>query len=45
VALAFRWDGRRSGLIFQTRPGSYNDVALIGFLNELRRHFRRQRLR
>ncbi|MGH2607499.1 MAG: IS630 family transposase [Tepidiformaceae bacterium] len=44
VALAFRWDGRRSGLIFQTRPGSYNDGALIGFLNELKRHFRRRRL-
>jgi hypothetical protein len=28
----------------QTRPGSYNDVALMGFLTELRRHFRRQRL-
>ena len=44
MALAFRWDGRRSGLIFQTRPGSYNDGALIGFLNELKRHFRRRRL-
>lgn len=44
VALAFRWDGRRSDLMFQTRPGSYNDVALIGFLNELKRHFRRRRL-
>jgi len=44
VALAFRWDGRRSGLFFQTRPGSYNDVALIGFLNALQRHFRGRRL-
>jgi putative transposase len=44
VALAFRWDGRRCGLFFQTRPGSYNDVALIDFLNDLRRHFRDQRL-
>jgi putative transposase len=44
VALAFRWDGRRSDLIFQTRPGSYNDIALIDFLNELKRHFRRRRL-
>src|SRR5438132_799222 len=38
IAVAFRWDRRRSGLIFQTQPGSYNDVALIGFFNELRRH-------
>ena len=44
VVLAFRWDGRRSGLFFQTRPGSYNDVALIGFLNALQRHFRGRRL-
>src|SRR5439155_814996 len=27
VGLAFRWDFRRSGLFFQTRPGSYNDVS------------------
>ena len=44
MALAFRWDFRRSGLLFQTRPGSYNDVTLIGFLNELKRHFRGRRL-
>jgi DDE superfamily endonuclease len=42
--LAFRWDFRRSGLFFQTRPGSYNDVSLIGFLNELKRHFGGRRL-
>jgi len=42
--LAFRWDFRRSGLFFQTRPGSYNDVTLIGFLNELKYHFRGRRL-
>jgi len=44
VGLAFRWDFRRSGLFFQTRPGSYNDVSLIGFLDELKRHFCRRRL-
>src|SRR5947207_1300832 len=44
VGLAFRWDFRRSGLFFQTRPGSYNDVSLIGFLNELKRHFGGRRL-
>ena len=44
MGLAFRWDFRRSGLFFQTRPGSYNDVTLIGFLNELQDHFRGRRL-
>jgi transposase len=44
VGLAFRWDFRRSGLFFQTRPGSYNDVSLIGFLDELKRHFCGRRL-
>ena len=44
VGLAFRWDFRRSGLFFQTRPGSYNDVSLIGFLDELKRHFGGRRL-
>ena len=40
AALAFRWDGRRSRFYFQTRPGTYTDVALIGFLRTLKRHFR-----
>jgi len=39
AALAFRWDGRRRRCYFQTRPGSYNDLALIGFLRALKRHF------
>jgi transposase len=39
AALAFRWDGRRRRCYFQTRPGSYNDLALVGFLRALRRHF------
>ena len=42
--MAFRWDFRRSGLFFQTRPGSYNDVTLIEFLTDLKREFRGQRL-
>ncbi len=40
AALAFRWDGRRPRCYFQTRPGSYNDLSLIGFLRALKRHFR-----
>src|SRR5206468_11331493 len=39
AALAFRWDGRRRRCYFQTRPGRYNDLALIGFLRALKRHF------
>ncbi len=41
TALAFRWDGRRSRLAFQTQPGSYNGARLIAFLQALKRHFRR----
>ncbi len=40
VALAYRWDGRRSRLYFQTQEGNYNDATLIEFVRELRRHFR-----
>lgn len=39
AALAYRWDGRRSRLYFQTRPGSYNGESLVAFLKDLRRHF------
>ncbi len=44
IAVAFRWDFQRSGLCFQTRPGSYNDVTLIEFLNNLKREFRHRRV-
>ena len=44
VALAFRWDGRRPRLFFQTRVGTYRTDSLIDFLRHLRRHFRRQRV-
>jgi transposase len=44
MALAFRWDGRRSQLFFQTRPGSYNGPALISFLEDLKHHVRRRRI-
>jgi len=44
AALAFRWDGRRTRLDFQTRPGSYTDVALIAFLRALKRHVRGQQV-
>ncbi len=44
AALAFRWDGRRARLFFQTRPGTYTTKALLPFLRALKRHFRRQRV-
>jgi transposase len=44
IAVAFRWDFRRCGLCFQTRPGSYNDVTLIQFLTALKREFRHRRV-
>jgi transposase len=40
AALGYRWDGRRSCLFFQTRPGSYNSERLIAFLEGLRRERR-----
>lgn len=43
ATLAYRWDGKRSRLYFQTRPGSYHPDSLIAFLRQLRRHFRGQR--
>lgn len=39
-ALAYRWDGRRCRLLFQTKPDNYNTAALIRFLRILRRSFR-----
>jgi transposase len=44
LAVGFRWDFRRSGLFFETRPGSYNDRTLIEFLNDLKREFRGRRV-
>lgn len=43
-ALAYRWDGRRARLYFQTCPGAYNDERLIEFLRHLRRHFQGERV-
>jgi len=39
-ALAYRWDGRRCRLLFQTKPDNYNTEALIRFLRLLRSCFR-----
>jgi len=40
AALAYRWDGTRSRLFFQTKPDSYNTESLIAFLKDLKREFR-----
>jgi transposase len=44
AALAFRWDGRRTRLYFQTRPATYTDTALISFVRHVTRHFRGRRV-
>lgn len=43
AALAYRWDGKRSRLYFQTRPGS-SGKSQIAFLEQLRRHSRGQQM-
>jgi transposase len=40
AALAYRYDGATSRLVFATRAGAYNDASLIEFLIQLRRHLR-----
>ncbi len=40
AALAYRWDGAKTRLYFQTQDGNYNEESLIEFIRDLRRHFR-----
>ena len=42
AALAYRFDGRRCRLFFQTTPNSYNTEKLISFLKHLKRTLRGQ---
>jgi putative transposase len=42
--LAYRWDGRRSEVVFQTTAGSYNDRKVERFLRNLRCAFPRRRV-
>jgi transposase len=37
-ALCYRFDASEAAVVFQLRPGSYNDEALIEFLSDLHRH-------
>lgn len=39
AALAYRFDGRKSRLVFQAKAGSYETTSLILFLKDLKRHF------
>jgi len=44
AVLAYRFDGKRSRLLFPGQADSYNTQSLIAFLDELRRHFRGRRV-
>ena len=44
AAIGYRWDGRRSRVYFQTRPGSYDSDSLVAFLKELRRELRSHKI-
>ena len=44
AALAYRWDGKRCGLRFQLRAGSYDIESLIGFREQLKRHLRGKKI-
>src|SRR5712692_4605644 len=44
AAIGYRWDGRRSRVFFQTRPGSYDTDSLVTFLKDLRREIRGQKV-
>jgi transposase len=35
--VGYRWDGKRSRMLFQTCPDSYNTERLMGFLEDLRK--------
>jgi len=39
AVLAYRPDGSRSRVLFQTRAGAYETQSLIAFVRQLRRHF------
>jgi hypothetical protein len=43
AAMGYRWDGKRTKLLFQTRDGNYNAPSLIEFLEDLRRELRGQK--
>lgn len=42
--LAYRPDGSRARTLLGTQPGAWDTLTLIGFLRQLRRHFRGQQV-
>jgi hypothetical protein len=44
AVVGYRWDGQHSQLFFQVKPDSYNTDSLIGFIEDLRRHFRSRKV-
>lgn len=44
AALGFRWDGAQTRLLARSKPDSYNAATLIGFLRQLRRFVRGQKV-
>lgn len=44
AALCYSHDGRRAQVVFQIRPGHYNDAAVIEFLKQLHRQLRGERI-
>ena len=44
AVLAYRGDGRRARLWFQLKSGSYDSAGLVGFLEELKRELRGQKV-
>lgn len=42
--LCYRWDGRRARLYVHLRAGNHNEETLIRVLQDLRRHFRGQKV-
>jgi transposase len=44
ATIGYRWDGHRSRVFFQTRPGSYDSDSLVAFLKDLRREMRGQKV-
>ena len=44
AVVAHRWDGKRSQLFFPVKPDRYNTDSLIGFIEDLRRHFRSRKV-
>jgi len=43
AGIAYRWDGKRSRLYFQSKPNNYDVDSLQAFIMHLKRHLRGQK--